>query len=380
MIAFFAVLSAAFVIWRAVLTIPRRRVALKIILSVVVLLAAFKFQIFHLFGGPVYFAPELPRWLLLIGALVYAVHFIFFVLLLASELCRLLARSVAGIFKLRTSEKIKKNLRYLNLALFAVALIVAGVGIFEGIRFPAVRKVEMEIAALPRKADNLKIVFLTDLHINRMSDPEWLPLIVAKVNSLDADLILLGGDLVDGNVDRMGKLMLPLRDLRARYGVYGVPGNHEYYSGFVPWINFLENECNVHMLINTSVKLPCGLTLVGVGDYAGKRFGLPVVNFRQALREVAHDEPVILLAHRPDLAREAGKLDVMLQLSGHTHGGMFPGLNWMVKRLNGGFVSGEYRSGVTRLYVSNGTGIWSGFPVRFGVPSEITLIKLERDE
>ena len=91
-------------------------------------------------------------------------------------------------------------------------------------------------------------------------------------------------------------------------------------------------------------------------------------------RVLSTDEP----GGVPDLAREAGKLDVVLQLSGHTHGGMIYGLDAIVKRLNGGFVSGEYQSGSTRLYVSNGTGIWSGFPVRLGAPAEITFIKMEK--
>ena len=132
------------------------------------------------------------------------------------------------------------------------------------------------------------------------------------------------------------------------------------------------------MLINSSVKLPCGLTLAGVGDNAGKRFRQPAVNLRRTFENIGVNDAVLMLAHRPDLAREAEKMEVMLQLSGHTHGGMFPGLATLVKRMNGGFVSGKYRVGKTVLYVSNGSGIWSGFPVRLGVPSEITLIKLKR--
>ena len=69
----------------------------------------------------------------------------------------------------------------------------------------------------------------------------------------------------------------------------------------------------------------------------------------------------------------------MLQLSGHTHGGMISGFDRIVRKVNGGFVSGKYTVGNTRLYVSNGTGIWSGFPIRLGRKAEITLIKLERD-
>lgn len=379
MIAIFALLSAGLVICRAVLTIPGKRIALKIILSLLVLTAAFKFQIFHFFGGPAYFAPELPRWLLLTGALFFAIHFIFFFLLLISEAVRLVMRLAGAIFKIHLAECGKKIIRWVNPVLLTVAILSAGIGVCCGTVFPEVKEVELEIKNLPSKADDLKIAFLTDIHIDRMSDPEWLPQVVAKVNSLEPDLILLGGDLVDGKVENLGKLLLPLRNLRAGYGVYGVPGNHEYYSGFASWIPFLEKECNIKMLINSSVRPGCGLTLVGVGDYAGKKFGLPVVNFRQAFKDVKHDEPVLLLAHRPDLAREAGKMDVLLQLSGHTHGGMIIGFNRLVRRWNGGFVSGEYQSGPTRLYVSNGTGIWSGFPVRLGVPAEITLIKLEKD-
>ena len=227
-------------------------------------------------------------------------------------------------------------------------------------------------------ADGLKIVFMTDLHVDRMSHPQRLPEIVARVNRCEPDIVLLGGDLMDGRVDRMEKLLLPLRDLRAKYGVFGVPGNHEYYSGLDAWMNFFTEKCHIRMLINSSVKLPCGLTLAGVGDYAGKRFKQPMVNLRRTFEHIKVDEAVIMLAHRPDLAREAERMEVMLQLSGHTHGGMFPGLATIVKRMNGGLVSGEYRVGKTVVYVSNGTGIWSGFPVRLGVPSEITLINLKR--
>ncbi|NVL43670.1 hypothetical protein F2S74_17200, partial [Pseudomonas syringae pv. actinidiae] len=67
---------------------------------------------------------------------------------------------------------------------------------------------------------------------------------------------------------------------------------------------------------------------------------------------------------------------VGLQLSGHTHGGMIKGLDLVVRSANQGFVSGSYDIGNMRLYVSNGTGLWNGFPVRLGVPSEITEITL----
>ena len=66
-------------------------------------------------------------------------------------------------------------------------------------------------------------------------------------------------------------------------------------------------------------------------------------------------------------------------LSGHTHGGMITGIDRLVARFNDGFVSGPYQVGSMKLYVSNGAGIWNGFPVRIGVPAEIVLIRLKRE-
>ena len=379
MVGCFAFISSIFVIWRAVFAIPGKRWILKISLSLLVIIAAFKFQIFHLFGGPMYFAPVLPRWVLLAGAVLFSIHFIFFFLLLLSEAIQFALYIIAKLLKLKLPGKLQKVRIWLNFCLAVPAIIFAGIGIYNGTAFPKVKEVTFEIEDLPFRADGMRIVYLSDLHIDRMRDPEWLPLVVAKVNSLNPDLILLGGDLMDGRFEDLYSRMLPLRNLRAKNGVYGVPGNHEYYSGYPEWMEFLNKDCNIRMLVNSNCAPGGGITLMGIADYAGKKFNLPVPNFRKAFDGVSTSDKVILLSHRPDLAREATKLDVMLQISGHTHGGMLWGLDKIVARLNGGLVSGKYICGKTHIYVSNGTGIWGGFPVRLTAPSEITLITLIRD-
>lgn len=85
---------------------------------------------------------------------------------------------------------------------------------------------------------------------------------------------------------------------------------------------------------------------------------------------------VILLKHRPSGAAASAAAGVGLQLSGHTHGGMIRGLDQVVRYANQGFVSGSYDVAGMTLYVSNGTGLWNGFPIRLGVPAEITEIVL----
>ena len=105
MVAFFGVISAIFVIWRGVFNLPGKRWALKIALSILVLIAAFKFQILHLFGGPMYFAPVLPRWILLTGAVLFTIHFLYFFLLLFSEAIQIFIHLAYGVLKRKLPAK-----------------------------------------------------------------------------------------------------------------------------------------------------------------------------------------------------------------------------------------------------------------------------------
>ena len=99
-------------------------------------------------------------------------------------------------------------------------------------------------------------------------------------------------------------------------------------------------------------------------------------DLKKTLHGIPAGDFILLLAHRPAQAKSAARSGISLQLSGHTHGGMIRGLDWVVAQFNGGFVSGLYEVNGMKLYVSNGTGIWNGFPIRLGRPAEITLITL----
>ncbi len=120
--------------------------------------------------------------------------------------------------------------------------------------------------------------------------------------------------------------------------------------------------------------------VAGVTDPAARLRDLPMPDLDAALNGIPADAFVLLLAHNPVCAREAAKRHVDMQLSGHTHGGLMRGFDRLVALFNGGFVSGAYQVGKLKLYVSRGTSLWKGFPVRLGVPSEITVITLRRAE
>ena len=120
--------------------------------------------------------------------------------------------------------------------------------------------------------------------------------------------------------------------------------------------------------------------LPGQTDPAAARFGRETPDLRKTFDGAPPGAVKLLLAHQPKPAAEAAKSGVALQVSGHTHGGMIVGIDRLVARFNAGFVAGSYRVGDLRLYVSRGSGIWNGFPIRLGVPSEITLLRLKRQE
>ncbi|MGI4880376.1 MAG: metallophosphoesterase, partial [Janthinobacterium lividum] len=118
------------------------------------------------------------------------------------------------------------------------------------------------------------------------------------------------------------------------------------------------------------------LVLAGVTDLSAPAAGQAGPDLDRALAGAPHGVPVLLLDHQPKNAPGAAARGVVIQLSGHTHGGMIRGLDRIVARANGGFVSGRYEVGGMTLYVNNGTALWPGFALRLGVPSELTRITL----
>jgi len=139
------------------------------------------------------------------------------------------------------------------------------------------------------------------------------------------------------------------------------------------------SEMGIDMLENRHRIITRGtghLVIAGVTDRAARGRGLAAPDLDAALAGRPVDAPIVLLDHQPGNARAASERGVALQLSGHTHGGMIFGFDRLVARGNGGFVSRHHDVGSMTLYVSNGTGLWPGFALRLGVPSEMTLFHL----
>lgn len=317
---------------------------------------------------------ELPRPLLLPLAAGFMSLLILAVLLLLRDLLGLLLWPLArraGTYLLGSGR--------LLAALALLALGLGSFGVWQAVKVPEVKRMEIALARLPAAFEGYRIVHLTDLHVSRLLDGDWAKSVVARSNALGADAILISGDLIDGSVSLRAPDYPALAHLHARDGVFASPGNHEYYSGYRQWMQTFERLGFV-MLPNRHALIRRGdavLVVAGVTDQVAGGRGEVAPDLAAALAG-APEGVRILLDHRPAHAAENRKLGIDLQLSGHTHGGHALGLHRLVAAFNNGFVSGLYSLGDMQLYVGNGAGLWPGFALRLGKPSEITEITLRR--
>ena len=260
-----------------------------------------------------------------------------------------------------------------GVAIFAglTAASVTGYGVRTALGPPRIDRVRIPLAKLPRSLDGTRLAVVSDIHLGPLTGSRHVGRIVEMINSVNADIVCIVGDLVDGSVAELGRFAEPLRDIESRQGAYFVTGNHEYYSGFQEWITEVD-RLGVRPLRNQRLELG-GLDLAGVNDLGGEEFG-DGPDFALALGDRDPARPVVLMAHQPVVARDAARYGVDLQVSGHTHGGQMVPFNLLVK-LQQPVVSGLGKVDGVPVYVTNGAGFW-GPPVRVGAPPQVSVIEL----
>jgi predicted MPP superfamily phosphohydrolase len=234
---------------------------------------------------------------------------------------------------------------------------------------------EIAVPALPEPFDGLGVLLLTDVHAGPFVSAAALAQAFDRIRAIEADLILLGGDLVTCRARELDDLAPLLRSLAAPLGCFAVLGNHDHATGAPEEVRARVRACGIECLDNRSVVLErqgARLTLAGIDDL---RHGRP--DLARALR--ATEPPVLLLSHHPDVAFDAARAGVALVLSGHTHGGqvVVPGLPLLVRQSRHGLDAGRYRCGSTEVVVSRGLGV-VGIPLRVGSPAEVVRLTLRR--
>ena len=247
------------------------------------------------------------------------------------------------------------------------------IGFYQAQR-PHLKTVEITFPNLPPSFHGMSIAQITDLHVSTLIGKEYVEYIVKKINDENVDIVAITGDMIDGKPKELANSLAPLKNLRSRYGVFFVTGNHEYYWGVDEWINYIESELNMKVLRNEHITLTNGdekFVMGGIHDYLmGKKTPYHGSSPSDARKGSLQKDFALLLAHQPKSCYQAQKSHFHYMISGHTHGGQFFPFNFLV-HLFQPYVRGLYNHNGMKLYVSPGTGYW-GPPNRLGVKSEIT--------
>ena len=331
----------------------------------------FLFFIFLQIAGPKLYRSQ-PNRFRIVQWLSYTTLGIFACLLFYS----LLTDFLVGVLKIvghpSNADQIE---RIAFLLMVGVTTVSAVIGVTQAKTGPKIYDVEIPIKNLPDDFQDFKIVQVSDLHVGPTIGKKYTEKVVSMVNDLHPDLIALTGDFVDGEVSQLQEDVQPIREMRAKHGVFFVTGNHEYYWGAAKWLTEFE-KLGVKVLQNEHVQIRengSAFVLAGITDLSSK-----IADPLAAIENAPKDSVKILLSHQPGSYRIAAEAGFDLQLSGHTHGGQF--FPWsVVVSLAHRFYKGLGKYKGMWIYVSRGTGYW-GPPIRFAIPSEITQIRLKRAE
>ncbi len=235
-------------------------------------------------------------------------------------------------------------------------------------------KVTLRLPALPDELHGFKIVLLSDFHLHPFTQIEQVKVAVALANEQQPDLVALAGDYVLEDAESAFELMPALNQLQAKYGVFAVLGNHDYWTDSAR-IKAAFAESESQLLINQGEDLGNGVFVAGVDDcWSGQPDLTAVLDNRPSNASFT-----LLLAHEPDFADQFsldGRVDC--QLSGHSHGGQIrlPGVGALILPQYGRkYDAGLNQSNGMQLYTSRGIGV-AGYPYRLNCPPEVTLLTL----
>lgn len=261
--------------------------------------------------------------------------------------------------------------RGITISALVCIIVVTVISLINGARLPVVKEFDIPVSGLPPQADGFSIVQLSDIHLDNIKSEKWLKQIVDMTNALEPDLIVITGDVVD--MPLLRGYDKQLRRLKAKHGVIAVTGNHDYYAG-IYLLEELMRKTGIILLKGDAKEIGGAVLVAGIDDDTSNKFAKPARSLTEILKGVISDKPVVFLNHQPTHYKEAEKLGVALQLSGHVHNGQFLPFNIIV-RLIKRYPHGLYKRGKMYMYTTAGTGTWDP-PMRFMSKSEIVKFSL----
>lgn len=319
----------------------------------------------------------IPKWLVMIVLNIFWAMAVLCILigirLVLNFLFKLLRRNFSvNLFK---PESV-----ILSLFMTALSFYISAVAVSNGFVPPVIRNYTFTVDKLSVENSGLKIVQLSDLHIDGIATKSEIRDIVDRVNEQKPDLVLITGDFVDGKVSDLKDVTDILFDLDSKYGVYAVPGNHEYYSDYRKWLEYFEKG-GIKFLENNNISVKDYaknnvLNLCGITDPTAEHYNMTEPSIKDALVGVDNSVPTIFMSHRPKFAVQLQEFSD-LTLCGHTHGGFMPGIDILVGLLNEGMTHGLYKLGKEKVIVSSGTRINTASAFRIFNKPVINIIVLE---
>lgn len=354
--------------WACWLAQPSAKLRKVVLLSLIVLLSLFP-------AGKIWTRHDINSFnhlLTLFSSVWMGLTFLFVFLAAGSQISLFLYRKISFPSAMCWS----RSLSYQRLLVVGVAvggIILGGYSFWEA-RHIEVTRIEIPLRHLPPDLDGLSIVQISDVHYGVLQENGRLSDIVARVNDLHPDLVVITGDLVDESVSHMEEMAVPLANLKSRLGVIGIMGNHEFFAG-ADRVERIMRQAGIRVLRNEIKVLSGGLQVLGVDDPTFyRRRGLPLPDFDGLVKQLDSEKPSILLYHKPLHFEEVAASGVGLQLSGHIHGPQFLPMVPFV-RLFYSHLRGLYHTKDSYLYVSRGVGT-GGPPMRLGSPPELAYIRL----
>lgn len=273
------------------------------------------------------------------------------------------------IFKI-VSVELRKKFSF-RLIVFSSMLFLSAVTVIGGAINLNTIQVSKYNIVIPKRNSNiekLRVAFVADFHIHQKTDLRFVEQFVRKVNALNPDIILYGGDIVEGRGANATseKIESALRNIQTKYGAFGVLGNHEYYSGQDKGSFF--RKAKITLLCDSIIKIDSAFYLAGRYDehFRNRK------SIDELLADFLPDLPIILMDHRPTQLQEVSKTAVDAQFSGHTHNGQLFPLNYIIHQLYE-LSWGHKKIENTNFFVTSGLRLW-GPPVKTAGKSEIMLV------
>lgn len=296
---------------------------------------------------------------------------ILFIVLLLRDIVWYILYYSLKLLKFNVMHMDPQNLSLLNkanLIVVFVALLISSYAIFEGNKVPEIINETVKSDKISR---NLRIVQISDLHITRATSDNRILSIVDTVNNLNADVIVLTGDIIDDDIEKVQSKIALLSTLSAPYGVFSVMGNHEFYNNVYEAKKVLEQN-GIKFLFNGGTFVAnSNIYITGIPDFSTM---FERINLWRSIKDTKKEDFKVLLSHQPLIVNSLNKDLFDVVLAGHTHGGQIFPMHLLAKKANF-YLAGRYNVNGIDMIVSRGAGTW-GPSMRLFAPSDIIVIDL----